>query len=139
MGVVAPNAGAPAVTRAARPVFHPPVLVSDSPFNSYADGYFSLPRPHGSGTRGQVLFGIGAGRFTQSTNQGNSWVALPKWNREAADLNGYNPALPFFGPTFGIITPAGTLRDWGHINYGDQGGVAAAQHQLRCFQWARGE
>ena len=89
MGVVAPNAGAPAVTRAARPVFHPPVLVSDSPFNSYADGYFSLPRPHGSGTRGQVMFGIGAGRFTQSTNQGNNWVALPKWNREAADLNGY--------------------------------------------------
>ena len=53
----------------AQPVFYPPALVSDSPFNDYADGYFLLPRPGGSHLAG-VLFGIGAGRFTQSTDLG---------------------------------------------------------------------
>lgn len=57
------------------PVFHPPVLVSDSPFNDYADGYYLIPRRGrisnnisntyrlGSATSGDddggVIFGIG--------------------------------------------------------------------------------
>lgn len=64
----------------------------------------------------------GAGRFTQSSSLGASWVALPQWDGNAADTDGYNPAAPFSGPLFGLLTPTGTLRDWGHINYGDQNG-----------------
>ena len=91
-----------------QPVFHPPQLVSDSPFNDYADGYYMLPRNSASGTSntsssssnqqqiaggGGVIFGVGAGRFTQSTDFGASWTALPQWDGTSGDPDGYNPAV----------------------------------------------
>ena len=86
----------PPPARGVHPTFHPPSLVSDSPFNDYADGYLHLPPSAGTGPAG-LVFGAGAGRFTQSRDNGASWVALPQFNGDADDPDGYNPAAPFFG------------------------------------------
>jgi hypothetical protein len=119
-----------------RPRFSSPVLVSDSPFNDYADGFWRLPAParHGTTTSGfggdGLIFGVGAGRFTQSLDGGSSWTALPQYDgvHPAAvdDGNGYNPATPFFGPIFNKLTAAGTYRDWGHINFPPRPNVSYA-------------
>ena len=107
------------------PVPEPPVLVSDSPFNDYADSVFRL------GGAGAPVFGLGAGRIEQNTDGlGHSWTSLEQWDGTPADPHGYNPADPFFGAVWQVPVaasgPAGAvaavgaavIRDWGRINSG---------------------
>ena len=92
-----------------------------------------MPATAATGPAG-LVFGAGAGRFTQSVDSGASWVALPQFNgddncpctsscsglsvfvleRPQSQLvrsDGYNPAKPFFGVSFRLSARKTTAAD----------------------------